>query len=57
MPAGAIFNRLNDVISDVTNFKPGYPYFDSHLYDFDLIDLNVINDEEVYLEHHHYKAN
>lgn len=57
MPAGATFNRLNDVIQNVTNFKSGYPYFDYHLYDFDLIDLKVTNDEEAYLEHHHYQAN
>ena len=25
MPAGATFNRLNDVIQNVTNFLSGYP--------------------------------
>ncbi len=57
MPAGATFNRSNDVIQNITNFKSGYPYFDYHIYNFDLIDLKVTNDEDAYLELHHYKAN
>ncbi len=57
MPAGATFNRLNDVIQNVTNFLSGYPYDAYHLFEFDLGELIVSNNEEAYLEHKHYKAN
>lgn len=57
MPAGATFNRLNDVIQNVTNFLSGYPYDDYHLFEFDLGELIVTNSEEAYLEHKHYKNN
>lgn len=57
MPAGATFNRLNDVIQNVTNFLSGYPYDAYHLFEFDLGDLIVSNDEEAYLEHKGYRAN
>ena len=57
LPAGATFNRLNDVIQNVTNFQSGYPNDPRHLFEFDLGNLIVTNDEEAYLEHHHYKKN
>lgn len=57
MPAGATFNRLNDVIQNVTNFLSGYPYEAYHLFEFDLGELIVTNNEEAYLEHKHYKNN
>lgn len=36
LPAGATFNRLNDVIQNVTNFQSGYPNYPYHLFEFDL---------------------
>ena len=57
MPAGATFNRLNDVIQNVTNFLSGYPYDAYHLFEFDLGELIVTNNEEAYQEHKHYKNN
>ena len=57
LPAGATFNRLNDVIQNVTNFQSGYPYEPYHLFEFDLGDLIITNNEEAYLEHQHYKKN
>lgn len=59
MPAGATFNRLNDIIQNVTNFQSGYPYGDYHLCEFDLRDENLIvtNDEEAFQSHQHYKKN
>nr|WP_255259599.1 plasmid pRiA4b ORF-3 family protein [Lentibacillus sp. CBA3610] len=58
MPAGATFNRLHDVIQNVTNFQGGYPG-SYHLFEFDLPDENmrVTNDEEAYQEHQHFKKN
>ncbi|MFD1362359.1 plasmid pRiA4b ORF-3 family protein [Lentibacillus salinarum] len=58
MPAGATFNRLHDVIQNVTNFLGGYPG-SYHLFEFDLPDDNikVTNDEEAYQEHLHFKKN
>lgn len=57
MPAGATFNRLHDVIQNVTNFQSGYPAGDYHLYEFDLKDISVTNDEAIYQEHLHFKKN
>jgi len=59
MPADATFNRLNDVIQTVTNFRSGYPYHDYHIYEFDLPkdNLKVTNDEEAYEEYKHFKNN
>ena len=59
MPAGATFNRLHDVIQNVTNFQSGYPNSGYHLFEFDLSKENMIvtNNEEAYLEHQHYKKN
>ena len=59
MPAGATFNRLNDIIQNVTNFQSGYPYGDYHHYEFDLREENLIvtNDEEAFQSHQHYKKN
>lgn len=59
IPAGATFNRLHDVIQNVTNFKSGYPYGDYHLFEFELPDENirVTNDEEAYQEHLNFKKN
>lgn len=57
MPAGATFNRLNDVIQNTTNFLSGYPYDSYHLFEFDLKDLIVTNDDNAYLEHKHYINN
>jgi len=59
MPAGATFNRLHDVIQNVTNFQSGYPDFGYHLFEFDLPEENMIitNDEEAYREHQYYKKN
>ena len=59
MPAGATFNRLHDVIQNVTNFQGGYPGFGYHLFEFELPEENTIitNNEEAYLEHQHYKKN
>lgn len=58
MPAGATFNRLHDVIQNVTNFQGGYPG-SYHLFEFDLPDdhIRVTNDEEAYQEHQHFKKN
>lgn len=57
MPAGATFNKLHEIIQKVTNFQSGYIYEVYHLFEFDLGDLIVTNDEEAYLEHQHYKKN
>lgn len=57
MPADATFNRLHDVIQNVTNFKSGYPYPGYHLFEFDLGNLLVTNDEESYEEHKAYTEN
>ena len=59
MPADATFNRLNDVIQNVTNFKSGYPYPGYHLYEFYLSDedIRVTNDDQAYEEHKNYKKN
>lgn len=59
MPAGATFNRLHDIIQNVTNFKSGYPYEDIHLFEFNLIEDNirVTNDNEAYEEHKGYMKN
>lgn len=57
MPAEATFNRLHDVIQNVTNFQSGYPNGEYHLFEFDLGDLIVTNNEEAYVEHQHYKKN
>ena len=57
MPAEATFNRLHDIIQNVTNFKSGYPNEPYHLFEFNLGDLIVTNDEEAYDEHHNYKKN
>ncbi len=58
MPAGATFNRLNDVIQNVTNFKSGYPYDPCHLLEFDLKEENLMitNDVETYNENKLYKS-
>lgn len=58
MPAGATFNRLHDVIQNVTNFKSGYPYEPSHLFIFDLRKENlcITNDGDAYEENNFYKA-
>jgi len=59
MPAGATYNRLHDVIQNVTNFRSGYPYEGYHLFEFDLTEDHkiVTNNEEAYVEHQHYKKN
>ncbi|MDR7870210.1 MAG: plasmid pRiA4b ORF-3 family protein [Tissierellaceae bacterium] len=57
MPAGATFNRLHDIIQNVSNFKSGYPNEPYHLFEFDLGDLIVTNNEEAYIEHQHYNKN
>lgn len=57
MPAGATFNRLHDIIQNATNFLSGYPNGAYHLFEFDLGNKVVTNDEEAYLEHKHYKKN
>ncbi|TCK93147.1 pRiA4b ORF-3-like protein [Natranaerovirga hydrolytica] len=57
MPAGATFNMLHDVIQTVTNFQSGYPVGDYHLYEFDLKDIRVTNDDEAYQEHLHFMKN
>lgn len=59
MPAGATFNRLHDIIQNVTNFQSGYPSLGYHHYEFDLTEENkiVTANEEAYLEHQHYKKN
>lgn len=43
LPAGATFNRLNDIIQNVTNFQSGYPNLPYHLFEFDLGNLIVTN--------------
>ncbi|HZK53293.1 MAG TPA: plasmid pRiA4b ORF-3 family protein [Desulfosporosinus sp.] len=50
MPAGATFNRLHDVMQNITNFQSS-SYEDYHLYKFDLSEENirVTNDEEASL--------
>lgn len=57
MPADATFNRLHDVIQTVTNFQGGYPSDGYHLFEFNLGDLIVTNNEEAYEEHMGYKEN
>lgn len=59
MPANATYNRLHDVIQNVTNFKSGYPYDAYHLFEFNLEKENIIvtNNEEAYEEHKHYMNN
>jgi hypothetical protein len=59
MPAGATFNRLNDIIQNVTNFQSGYPNAAFHLFEFYLTEEKMIvtNDEEAYRKHQHYKKN
>jgi len=60
MPAGVTFNRLHDVIQNVTNFQGGYPGFGYHLFEFDLTpeeNTIITNNEEAYLEHQDYKKN
>lgn len=59
MPAGATYNRLHDVIQNVTNFQGGYPSNGYHLYEFELPKENrsVTNNEEAYLDHKYYKEN
>lgn len=58
MPAGATFNRLHDVIQNVTNFQSGYPYEPCHLYEFDLRieNLCITNDVDAYDENKLYRA-
>lgn len=58
MPAGATFNRLHDVIQNVTNFKSGYPYEHCHIFGFDLKEesLVITNDGEAHNENKLYKA-
>ncbi|MBA9028627.1 plasmid pRiA4b ORF-3 family protein [Peribacillus huizhouensis] len=43
VPGGITFNRLHDVIQNVTNFKSGYPYEPMHLFEFQLDDVVVTN--------------
>lgn len=57
MPAGATFKRLHDVIQNVTNFQSGYPYGGYHLYEFDLTDKIVTDNDEAYQEHQQFKKN
>ena len=59
MPAGATYKRLHDVIQNVTNFQSGYPYGGYHLFEFDLPrESRIVTDnDEAYLEHHHYLKN
>lgn len=57
LPADATFNRLHDIIQNVTNFKSGYPYDHYHLFEFNLGDLIVTNDEEKIDEHQSYQKN
>lgn len=57
MPAGATFNRLHDIIQNVTNFQSGYPGGGYHLYEFDLTDKIVTDNQEAYDEHQHYVKN
>lgn len=61
MPAGGTYKRLHDVIQVMSNFKSGlatmgYGY---HFYEFELTEDNTIvtDNEEMYLEHQHYKKN
>jgi len=57
MPADATFNKLNDIIQNVTNFKSGYPYDSYHLYEF-LIpeeDIIITNDKEIYNQYKKFK--
>ncbi|RBP61049.1 pRiA4b ORF-3-like protein [Alkalibaculum bacchi] len=59
MPAGATYKRLHDAIQNATNFLGGYPSDGYHLYEFDLAEQKkiVTDNDEAYLEHHHYKRN
>lgn len=58
MPAGATFNRLNDIIQNVTNFESGYPYEPCHLFKFDLKEenLSITNDSDAYDENKIYNV-
>lgn len=59
IPADVTFNRLHDIIQNVTNFQSGYPYEDIHLFEFNLTEDNirVTNDIEAYDEHKGYMKN
>ncbi|MGE6754659.1 plasmid pRiA4b ORF-3 family protein [Rossellomorea sp. NPDC071047] len=59
LPAGATYRRLHDIIQNVTNFRSGYPHEGYRLFEFDLPeDRRIVTDnEEVYMEHQHYKKN
>lgn len=58
MPAEATFNRLHDVIQNVTNFNSGYPYEPCHMFEFNLKEENLIvtNDGDAYEENKLYKS-
>ncbi|MGX2958095.1 plasmid pRiA4b ORF-3 family protein [Peribacillus sp. JNUCC 23] len=43
VPGGITFNRLHDVVQNVTNFQSGYPYELIHLFEFQLDDVVVTN--------------
>lgn len=57
IPAGATFNRLHDVIQNVTNFQSGNPYEPYHLFKYDLKEenLSITNDGDAYDENKLYK--
>lgn len=56
LPADATFNRLHDIIQNVSNFKSGYPYPGYHLFEFVLGELIITNNKEVIAEHGSYEA-
>ena len=57
MPAGATFFRLHQVIQNVTNFMSNYGFDDYHLYEFELPEFIVTNDEEAAPAHDYYMKN
>ena len=57
MPAGATYNRLHAIVQTVTNFQSKGYGDDYHFFEFDLKDIIVTNDDEVYMDHIHYMNN
>lgn len=55
LPANATFNRLHDIIQNLTNFKSGYPYPGYHLFEFNLPEILATNNREMIEEHRAYQ--
>lgn len=57
MPAGATFNRLHNILQDVTNFQSGQGRDYYHLFEFEFEDIIITNDEQGIWDHKDYKEN